>query len=273
MLLMFDMSPPEPDFLPFPQTLAYAQAARSCGADARVLDLCCGTALVLRRAGQQLLSRGPVWHLGATPDDKRRALRRLARWPGLTIVTPEDEMRGFGLIPLLTPMHHAIWSLAGDLRAGMAGKWRNRLAQAERSGARVQRGTKGLLERLIAAEAEQRQKLGYRTYAKEFSLALPPHALRLWEWRLAGQTAAAMAFVVETGTAHYHLSWANAEAKAKGIPPLMLATAAVGLQAEGVRHLDLGSVNSEDAPGLARFKLGTGARLKRLGATLLVLPA
>ena len=48
--------------------------------------------------------------------------------------------------------------------------------------------------------------------------------------------------------------------------------AAQALRAEGVRWLDLGSVDNEAAPGLARFKLGTGARLCRLGATCLVLP-
>jgi hypothetical protein len=52
----------------------------------------------------------------------------------------------------------------------------------------------------------------------------------------------------------------------------MLFQAAVALREEGVRWLDLGSVDSERALGLARFKLGTGAGLKRLGATMLVLP-
>jgi hypothetical protein len=270
--VMFDMTPPRPAFLPFPQTTAYATAVQACGGTARTVDLGCGTALLLLRAGRQLLSRGPVWQDGVTPDEKRRALRRLARWPGMTLVTPEEELRGPGLIPLVTPVHHAIWPLEGDLRAAMAGKWRNRLVAAERQGARVQRGTNGLLHRLIAAEAAQRALRGYRTYAPEFSSGLPPRSLRLWEWRHAGQTSAAMAFVVEAGTAHYHLAWANADAKAQGIPALMLTTAAAGLQAEGVHHLDLGSVNSEDAPGLARFKLGTGAVLKPLGHTLLVLP-
>lgn len=272
MLFMFDMSPPEPAFLPFPQTSAYAQAARACGADVHLTSLDCGTALVLRRAGRQLLSRGPVWFAGASADDKRRALRRLARWSGVTLVTPEEDIRGFGLIPLVTPVHHAVWTLSGDLRPAMAGKWRNRLVAAERQSLRVQRGTKGLLARLVAAEAEQRATRGYKTYAPDFTLSIPPEFLRLWEWRHAGQTAAAMAFVVEAGSAHYHLSWANPEAKAKGIPTLLLATAAAALQAEGVQHLDLGSVNTKDAPGLARFKLGTGASLKRLGHTMLVLP-
>ena len=52
----------------------------------------------------------------------------------------------------------------------------------------------------------------------------------------------------------------------------LLLRAAEALWAEGVRWLDLGSLDSERAPGLARFKLGTGAELRPLGATCLVLP-
>ena len=52
----------------------------------------------------------------------------------------------------------------------------------------------------------------------------------------------------------------------------MLVRAAEALWVEGVRWLDLGSVDTERASGLARFKLGTGAELRRLGTTCLVLP-
>jgi len=52
----------------------------------------------------------------------------------------------------------------------------------------------------------------------------------------------------------------------------MLTRAAKALAAEDVRWLDLGSVDTEGAPGLARFKPGTGAELRKLAATLLVLP-
>ncbi|MFP5481461.1 MAG: GNAT family N-acetyltransferase, partial [Alphaproteobacteria bacterium] len=96
--------------------------------------------------------------------------------------------------------------------------------------------------------------------------------LRLWEWREAGTMGAAMAFVVHGGSASYHLGWASMAAKAAGVHGVMLARAAEALRAEGVAWLDLGSVDTEAAPGLARFKLGTGAELRRLGATCLVLP-
>jgi lipid II:glycine glycyltransferase (peptidoglycan interpeptide bridge formation enzyme) len=83
---------------------------------------------------------------------------------------------------------------------------------------------------------------------------------------------AAMCFVVHGASASYHLGWGSDAAKAAGVHGVMLVQAAEALRTEGVRWLDLGSVDTEAAPGLARFKLGTGATLRRLGATCLVLP-
>lgn len=269
---MFDGVPSDLTFVPFPQGPAYAGAARAMGARVHQIDLGCGTAQVLERPGRRLALRGPLWACGATMADQRRALRRLARFPGVTLVTPEQDLRGPGLIPLVTPTHHAIWDLSGDLRAGLAGKWRNRLAAAERSGHRIVPASLKRLPDLVAAEAAQRSARGYRSLSPAFTLALPPHALRLFDWRHGGAMGAAMAFVIDGATATYHLGWAGETARIRNIHPLMLFRAACSLRDEGVRWLDLGSVNSEDAPGLARFKLGTGASLRRLGHTLLVLP-
>lgn len=105
-----------------------------------------------------------------------------------------------------------------------------------------------------------------------FTLALPDSAVRLWEWRKDGQLQAAMAFVRHGRSASYHLGWASPVARLAGVHRLMLVRAAEALQTEGVCWLDLGSVNTDAAPGLARFKLGSGAALRPLGATLLVLP-
>lgn len=256
---------------PFPQTDAYAAAATACGARAFRADLGCGTALVLERAGRRLITRGPVWDGGSTTE-RRRALRRLARFPGLLAVTPEAPMAGFGLLPVVTGAFVAEWTLAGDLRAGLAGKWRNRLSAAERAGLKVRPAGRKTFAALVVAEATQAAARGYRGHPAAFSLALPWESLRVWEWRHAGAPAAAMAFVVEGQGAWWHLSWAAPEAKARGVPVLMLWQAAQALAAEGITRLDLGSVDTEAAPGLARFKLGTGAGLRRLGATALVLP-
>ena len=247
-------------FLPLQQSAAYAAAVTGCGARVRWLE---GGVLAVERGRLRLVSRVAL---------DRAGLRRLALWPGLTVVTPEDGVAGLGLVPLVTPLHHAVWALGPDLRAGMARNWRGHLRQAERAGLRVGRGDAGTLEALIAAEAAQRARRRYRALPDGFTRALPAGALRLWEWRQAGAIQAAMCFVVHGQSASYHLGWGSAAARAAGVHQPMLVQAAEALWTEGVRWLDLGSVDAEQAPGLARFKLGTGAALKRLGATCLVLP-
>ncbi|MES2541702.1 MAG: GNAT family N-acetyltransferase [Pseudomonadota bacterium] len=247
-------------FVPFQQSAVYAAAVEACGAQARWLN----GVLAVERGRLRLISR-------AVGLD-RAGLRRLARWPGVTVATPEAAVAGFGLVPLVTPMHHAVWSLDGDLRAGLVAKWRNRLAAAERGLVRVRPGGRRALDALSAAEGLQRRTRGYRALPDGFSRALPEGALRLWEWRQAGRFGAGMCFVVHGASASYHLGWASEAAKACGVHGVMLMRAAEALQAEGVRWLDLGSVDTEAAPGLARFKLGTGAALRPLGATCLVLP-
>ncbi|MDP3263296.1 MAG: GNAT family N-acetyltransferase [Tabrizicola sp.] len=259
-------------FLPLQQSAPYAAAARLSGARVIEVDLVGGRALVVERGRVRLISRGPVWVAGVGVADRRRALRRLARWPGVTVVTPEAAVAGLGLIPLVTPMHHAVWDLAGDLRAGLGAKWRNRLAGGERRGLGFDRDREGALSALIEAEAAQHRARRYQALPAGFSAGLPQDCLRLWEWRWQGQVAAAMCFVRHGATASYHMAWAGPAARGLAVHQAMLWQAALALRGEGVRWLDLGSVNTEDAPGLAAFKLGTGAGLRRLGATLLVLP-
>jgi hypothetical protein len=254
------------------QCPAYGQAMRRLGA--RVLHLraevegrVVAEALALQRAGLRVINRGPVW---ALPCDRRAVLRGLARWAGITVITPETPEAGFGLIPVLTGRHHAIWDLRGDLRAGMAGKWRNRLVAAERAGVAPTRGNRATLERLLAEEAGVRLARGYRALPPEFARVWPGDS-HLWHWRQGGQVRAAMLFLRHGTRATYHLGWAAPEARAVFAHGPMLYQAALELRAAGVAQLDLGAVDA-DNPGLARFKLGTGAGVTPLGATLLVLP-
>lgn len=259
-------------FLPLQQSAPYAAAVRLSGARVIEADLTVGRALVVERGRVRLVSRGPMWEAGTGEADKRRALRRFARWPGVTIVTPEVAVAGLGLIPLVTPMHHAVWDLTGDLRARLRPKWRNHLAAAERRGLTFERDREGALERLLQAEAVLRGARRYQALPATFSAALPQDSQRLWEWHWQGRVGAAMCFVRHGATASYHMAWAGPAARGLAVHQAMLWQASLALRGEGVRWLDLGSVNSDDAPGLAGFKLGTGAGLRRLGATLLVMP-
>jgi hypothetical protein len=267
-------------FVAFQQGWCYGRAAAAMGATVRHAVIRDGTqhlalAQVLDKRGLRLLSRGPLWLAPLSMRDKRRVVRRLASIFGATMVTPEDVLAGPGLVPLVTSRHQAIWDLRPEprvLRAGLHGKWRNMLATCERAALRFGRNRDGALASLLAAEAEQRASRGYRALPPAFTQALPQAAMRVWDWREGGAVQAAMAFVRHGLSASYHLGWAGPVARARSVHQAMLWQAAMALRAEGVHWLDLGDVNTDEAPGLARFKLRTGAELRRLGATAWVLP-
>ncbi|MFP1644851.1 GNAT family N-acetyltransferase [Pontitalea aquivivens] len=239
---------------------------------ARVIGLVQLTA----RAGLRLASRGPVWLGPADAGLRRAGLRALAWGGGPLLVTPEHPMAGFGLIPLITARHRAIWDLAPApdvLRAGLQGKWRNRLGAAERAGLRVR------VERdpgwLLRAEAAQRRARGYRGlpagFVEAWGRAVPGGVLALGVWR-DGVPLAGMIFLRHGSWASYHLGWTGAGGRRLGAHPLLLWQGALRLRAAGVRRLDLGDVDGARGAGLMRFKSGTGAEVRPLGATCLVLP-
>lgn len=263
--------------LPLQQSHGYGVAMAALGANVRRAVVTEGgspvaMAQMLERRGLRLISRGPLWLDG---QPRRGVLRRLARWPGLTVATTGGA-GGLGLMPLVTPVHHAVWTLDPDparLRAGMAPKWRRRLAAAERAGLRIQRAdprSSVVAAVLHAAEGEGRAK-GYRTLPPAFVAAWPGE-VRAWVWRHKGQVAAGMVFLRHGSWATYQAGWADAAAREASVHRPMLVKAAAALAAEGVRTLDLGTICDETGEGLAHFKRGTGAAIVPLGPTMWVLP-
>ena len=228
---------------------------------------------VLSRRGLRLVSRGPVWLDCTDPDHRRAVLRHLARVPAPVIATPGEGVAGFGLVPLVTPRHHAIWDLGPEpdrLRAAMAPKWRGDLIAAERAGLRLSPSA-AALPPLIAAETAQRGQRHYRALPPSFASTWGPSS-RVLSWGQGGQTEAAAQVLLHGPWASYHLAWASAAGRAARAHWAMLWSMALWLRARGVCFFDLGDVDTEGAPGLARFKLGTRARLVRLVPTCLVLP-
>lgn len=270
-----------PQAAPLQQTQVYAAACRAQGArlaHARFVEggHSLGHALMLERRGISLCLRGPVWTAPMAPDRQRAGLRLLARRAaGAMLALPDAPVAGFGLVPLMTPRHVALWDLTPDapvLLGAMQGKWRNRLSRSLRHGIAAERGTPRHLPDLVAAEGGQRRARRYRALSADFTLSLAPDTLRIWLWRPEGRVEASMCFIRHGTWATYHLGHASPMARAAGAHAVLLWHATQDLRAEGVETLDLGDVNTEDAPGLARFKLGTGARLCALGPLCWVLP-
>lgn len=266
----------------FQQSATYGAIARAAGRRVARYRIAragerLGQVQMIGRGGLWLVSRGPVLRADVSDAAHRVVLRRLARRVGLTLVTPEIPLAGVGLIPLVSARHHALWEISSDieaLRAGLRGKWRNRLNAAERAHLRVVPERK--IDWILAADAAQQDRRGYR--------ALPAAFTQAWA-RLAPQELLALRVETEDGVrlaggiflrhgagASYHIGWTGEQGRGCGAHNLMLWQAVLRLRGQGVSQLDLGAVDSEDGAGRMRFKLGTGARPATLGPSCWVLP-
>ena len=233
-----------------------------------------GTLLVLRRRLARLLplavaSRGPVWVDGAP----HRWRARPSHWREPLLLTAEDD-HGRG-VALMTPTHVAELDLRPSLhalRSGLHGKWRNRLLKGEDAGFVIVRGKHP--DWLIAAEAKQRASRGYR--------ALPGQFVDVWqetggetlllEARRGAAQLAGMLFLIHGKRATYQLGWSSSRGKDQEAHRALLWRAIVILRAKGLERLDLGTLATDRSPGLARFKIGTGASVRALAPTRLVWP-
>lgn len=242
-----------------------------------------------------LVLRGPVWaHAGGTDDrggegpaDAVRArlieaMRRTLPVSGLhaLVVAPDgggdDGLAAAGCKRIMTGWHTVMLDLTQDeaaLRAGLNGKWRNRLKAAEKAGVTVAPFGRrpDRYAWLLARDEEQQQARGYR--------AMPAAMVRGYHER-AGRTAVlgyaaqrgaeklgGVLFLRHGSCATYHVGWAGPQGKEANVHNLLLWTAIRGLKKAGVKTLDLGGADTEAGPGLARFKIGTGGQALSLSGS------
>ena len=272
----------------------YGRALSALGVQVHNHRLRCGPGqaaraqIVGRRFGPirvHWLPRGPVWHPGTPPDIRQGVLSRLLverSGSGFLLVQAEDAAdsalyAGLRCHRLVAPQHVAELDLArpaADRCARQTGKWRNRLRHARRSGLDV--GSRpfqsGRDETLIARESIQRRARGYRALPPEFTLAWArrqPQATHLFTACHRGHCVAFVLLLLHPPCATYHLGWTGPEGRRRSAHNLLIWEAAEWLAARGYIRFDLGVVNTDSAPGLARFKIGCGATVRPLGHTML----
>lgn len=224
-----------------------------------------------------LASNGPLW---LAPCDRARALTLIrrslpAKRPRLHLFTLAEPTPSLRLLPLVHPATSARVTLP-IRRENLHGKWRNTLKKAEQSGLILGHAqcSPAALSRLLAADARHQKARGYRALPPEFSRAwqnLSPGDLRLFTARKGTALHASALMLRHGNTASYHIAHCSPEGRESGAARLVLWRAFCDLAKAGVRQVDLGVIDTEKAPGLARFKLASGARARRLGPTVLAL--
>lgn len=236
---------------PLQQSWTYGNTARALGA--RVEQYVAGpeedpeaVVQVIRRFG---VGYAPVGLHRRRPD------AGATRPPGLTLIA---EAGGWAVSDA---REVAVRELAGDLRAGMAKKWRNRLHFAERSDLCVRRIV-GCPRWLSEAEAAQRSARRYKALPLAWLRQVSKHdpgAVVSYAAYVGALAVAGVCVLRHAGRWTYHLGWTGPEGRCRSAHHLLIARAMEDATGAGAVRFDLGLVAPENE-GLRRFKLGTGAR-------------
>jgi hypothetical protein len=282
---MFDMSGSSafavPD-APLQQSQLYATACAAMGVRTQWLDVPEGPVLTLRRRlrllGEvALVSRSAV----QLAPQGLRAFRRLCGARHL-VVNAEDAAQAqalaeAGFWPLARPRPIAelpLYASKADQSARLKGKWRNRLRHARRQGLQVTITPMppDPAHWLFTTEAKAARKLGYRPLPPIFVAALCAVAPSAGQLCVAhhGNTPVAAALIIHHGSvATYQIGWSSPAGRHRSAQTLLLWRAMGHFAQLGCSRLDLGLSDAAAAPGLARFKHGTGATIRPLGGTWL----
>ena len=81
-----------------------------------------------------------------------------------------------------------------------------------------------------------------------------------------------MLFLTHDATATSQIGWTTDEGRTHAAHNLLLAQAYENLSKRRLKRLDLGTVDTINAPALARFKIGACATIRPLGSTWAALP-
>lgn len=238
-----------------------------------------------------MILMGPVWlRRDLSTKTKADALAELSRtaplprraallvMPADTDAAPFAELRSPRVV---SSYHTALLDISADLaavRAGFRGKWRNRLAAAERSDLSIRtlpRDPNAWLW-LLEKEQAQRKRARYTGMPVEMIPAFQQEAgarsVMVLAAELDGVAVAGCLFLRHGASATYHIGWSGPDGKEHSAHNLLLWNAIEKLHEQGVRTLDLGGLVGDASAGLARFKLGTGAKPLSQAGTFLLRP-
>ena len=256
--------------IPLQQHPTYHRALTLIGADADYVD---GT-MVLRRRLPMLGQVALVSRAAEVPID---VLAQQARIVLINAETAEQaaRLRAFGAVQIVTPRSIAELALTqseADQRNLMHGKWRNRLVAAERANLCVDRrsfdpdGHGWLLQ----SDQDQQRRNGFRGWPPALTHAFAstnPTSTHVWTAYAQSKPIAAIMMLRHGAVATYHIGWSSDAGRNVHAHCALIWRASRWLAAQGHSLLDLGGIETQHAPGLARFKLGTGAVPRALGGT------
>lgn len=228
------------------------------------------------QTGAQWITRGPLsvaTRIG--PDIRLNSIRRMCG-RRMCIVTPDTvdiaPLRAAGFRQIMTAATIAEIDLTAPIFPHV--KWRNAIRKAAVGPLTTQHR---LFDPptdhwLLQADLIQQKSRNYR--------GLPHGIVHNWPRKhrlislanLNGEPVAAMLFLQHGNTVTYQIGWTGPNGRQHSAHQLLLHEAGQNLISDGITKIDLGTVDSVNAPGLARFKARSGATLRQLGGTWIAWP-
>lgn len=267
--------------LPLQQHSNFAGALQLLGQKARIIDLSdTAKVLTISRFGMLCTSRGPIWKPNTASDTKIAALRQSS----LRLINADKDEAAIYLAAGFRRMHTPASVAELDLRgtatdriARASGKWRNIWRRAQEAPLKITHHPfdpqthQWLLDADLAQQRQKRYRALPHTVVQAYALRHPNDVV-IYTAHHKRKPVAAMLFVLHHPAVTYHLGWSNQDGRRFAAHHRLLIEAATAFSQQGFHRLDLGTVDTDNAPGLARFKIGTGAIVRPLGGTWLKVP-
>lgn len=222
------------------------------------------------------VERGPITYAARTTSATNYRAIRGINPQTFCVLNPDSShdiaLRQAGFYQVMTPASVAEIDLSQIWQPLQ--KWRNALRKAQKSGGKIySRPLDFVRDRWLfdVDRAQQRQKK-FRAMPHAIAQFWPAKDTLLCTLNVKNAPAAAMLFLIHGQAATYQIGWTNDIGRAHAAHNNILAQAVEILQQRGILRLDLGIVDTVNAPDLARFKIGSGAKVRPLGGTWMALP-
>ena len=219
----------------------------------------------------QVIDRGPVRYVSRPPATADLRALRGKRVTVINAGRDTNNIRASGYVRIMSGASIAVLDTSKPMRP--AQKWRNALTKSRHFKTRItHRPLHPTDDWLFKLDAAQQAAKSYRGLPHQISQHWPQRYTVLSVAWHKKSPIAAMLHLIHGHAATYQIGWSGREGRRVNAHNLLLYDVAGKLRDIGVETLELGLVDTHNAPGLARFKIGSGAKVIKLGGTWIAPP-
>lgn len=222
------------------------------------------------------VERGPVTYAARTANPATFHAIRQINPRKFCVINPDAPhelcLRNAGFRQIMTSASVAEIDLSQPFQPLQ--KWRNTLIKAQKSRNTLTHRPFDIANDrwLFEADWAQQRRKRFRAMPHAMTQFWPAKDTLLCISQREDTPNAAMLFLCHGRTATYQIGWTDDIGRSSAAHNNILSQAIEILKERGIIRLDMGIIDTVNAPDLARFKIGAGAKARPLGGTWAALP-